>query len=156
MRFERLEPDAQMIFLSRLYTRLNSELFEARLKGIPVCIAGSPFEPDAAGYFHKPQPTDRHKNGYIVITRGFIEDSIKPCKYQWHQVVLLATILLHEMIHEYCYENGIDDAEHNEHWQAEAEKRYLHSPYTNGHHEADDEYLDPLFINVYLRNIRIN
>lgn len=156
MRFERLQPTEQMKFLTKLYTRLNAELFEGSLKGIPVTICDDLSEPNAAGFFHKPHPLVSHDNEYIAITHGFIEDSIKPCKYQWHQVVMLTTILLHEMIHEYCYENNIDDTNHNERWQAEAEKRHLHSPYMNGRHEASEEYLDPILVMTMIKNIRIN
>ncbi|MBR6171571.1 MAG: hypothetical protein IKQ49_00135 [Eubacterium sp.] len=35
----------------------------------------------------------------------------------------IITVLLHEMIHQYCSENDIDDTDHNEAFVAEAEKR---------------------------------
>lgn len=132
MRFENLSDDKQLDFLRRIYCKLNNICFDGKLRGIPVYIESAPDGIDAAGFFHRKYYGCIGDEDYIALTDVFVRESVIPCKYQWHQVAMIATVLLHEMIHEYCRENRIDDSDHNERWQEESKKRGLISVYVNG------------------------
>ena len=61
-----------------------------------------------------------------------LEDEIKKKPTQKAQVECLAEIMLHEMIHQYCFEYEIDDDDHSDEWQRIAEQHGLHSYYEFG------------------------
>ena len=43
-----------------------------------------------------------------------LADDIAKCKTIREQVHMLAETMLHEMVHQYCHENGINDENHND------------------------------------------
>ena len=118
MRFERLSFDDKINNLRRLHKHLNKHLFDNCLNEIAIDIENL----DARAMFHE---ADDH----ISICSTYISDVISSLTIK-DQILSLATVMLHEMIHQYCYEHDIDtfaDSEsgHNAAFIAEAWKHGL-------------------------------
>lgn len=109
-----------LMALEEAYGFLNSTFFESALSKSVIMISPTP---DSYGHF-TPWKSWKGKDGEgyceINIDAGTID---RPIEH------VIAT-LLHEMVHQYCYEHGIKDtsrggAYHNKRFKAEAEKRGL-------------------------------
>lgn len=151
MRFENLEWGKRIRFLQRLHKKLNKELFNGCLNDILIDIQN----------LNKFDEWDDCYAQYRTGNKEFLEffpprilfsleflDRLELFKTQKEQVMFLSQIMLHEMIHQYCHENGIVDDNHSEAWQEEAAKHGLHSVYCNG--ELCEEWLEPKPIFVIL------
>ena len=112
-------------FLEKAFDILNQQYFENALSKSVITIQKSP---RAYGHFTLYKAWEDDKTGYYEINIG-AETLNRP---------LPSTIatLVHEMTHQYCFENGIKDTSrggtyHNKRFKAEAERRGLmieHSP----------------------------
>ena len=113
MRFERLTFDDKINNLKRLHKHLNKHLFSNCLDEIDIDIEHL----DARAMFYE---ADDH----ISICSTYISDVISSLSIK-DQILSLATVMLHEMIHQYCFENNIDtfnssENGHNEKYIEEA------------------------------------
>ena len=143
MRFEKLEPQKQAACLWRLYKRLNTDVFCGSLRddvGIGVEIGPREY---AGSYTRR---TARIAPA-ITVSTVFIE-SLSKLKTQREQAAEIIRVLLHEMIHQYCDQNGIEDTDHGEAWQQAAAAHGLHSVYQNGNQV--EEWLDPEGLPAFL------
>ena len=129
--------------LKRLHRRINNQVFFGTLRDIPIflqyCIISQDGQ-DCCGAFNEDQES-------IYISELFVSDLAR-CRTQREQCVILCQTLLHEMIHQYCYEYGIDDTDHGTLWTDTAGKFHLISCYEYG--EPIQEHIEPLFEN-YIR-----
>lgn len=137
MRFELLSYAGKMETLKRMHRHINKHFFNNSLRDIPLDIENISKEEDLNGRFRVCDipgfPPEK-----ISISIEFEED-IAQLKTQKEQVLLLGSVLLHEAIHQYCYENGIEDKNHAGQWTEEAERHGLTSIYENG--EPVEEHL---------------
>ena len=137
MRFEQLTWDQQDRFLQRLHDRLNKRWFDGRLKTlakISIDNINKDGTDDIAAIYGDRYLVDwdRQICGYrkcILFSHEFIDD-VTNRKTQRDQVYDLARLMHHEMIHQYCDENGIPDRDpdgrdHNEAWAKAAEEHGL-------------------------------
>lgn len=112
-------------YLNKVFKLLNEEYFDNELEAPVITIQSTP---KAYGHFTPWESwttTDKHGNTTaqteINIGAGTLDRPIEN---------VVAT-LLHEMVHYYCYVNGIKDTSnkgryHNRRFKVEAEKRGLH------------------------------
>ena len=138
MRFELLSYSGKMEVLKRMHRHINKHFFNNSLRDIPLDIENISKEEALNGRFRACN-TPGFPPEKISISIEFVED-IAQLKTQKEQVLLLGRVLLHEAIHQYCYENGIEDKNHAGHWTKEAERHGLTSIYENG--EPVEEHLN--------------
>ncbi|MBR4908262.1 MAG: hypothetical protein IKZ43_04535 [Acidaminococcaceae bacterium] len=153
MRFEALEWEKQIAFLERLHKTINQEIFKGELKPVWIDIRnlnkGDPKDDCWARYF-------KEENGHyetmcidsvtqkvtypesIFFDHCFV-NTLEKKPTQKIQAYYLTAVMLHEMIHQYCAKNGIDDRNHSEQWQQAATDHGLHSVYKDG--EIQEESL---------------
>lgn len=163
MRFEKLDFPEQIKFLKRLHKRINKRLFNGELGKVFIDIENiNKYYEDgyeAAACFRK--TSDKYPELFpkaILISHEYERD-IESLPTQKEQILQLFGLLLHEMIHQYCYENGIDDGNHNEAWQKAAEEHGLISKYEDGKPSETIETLTSkgeLVLAITLENMRIN
>lgn len=153
MRFENLEFREQICFLRRLHKQLNKDLFDGQLKQISIDIENlnghRTKEKAFAEYLTETVPGIIPRK--ISFDHDFI-DYISQLKTQKEQGRLITQVLLHEMIHQYCAENGINDENHSDAWQQAAAEHGLHSIYKNG--EFQEEWALPV-AHIATINLRI-
>lgn len=154
MRFENLSEDQRYRFLQRLHKKLNKEVFNGDLEEIIVDVRDITKNRDIklfACYSRDPQ---QYYQRYGIFFSFEFVDRIKLLKTQKEQALYIVQTLLHEMIHQYCHENGIDDTDHSDEWQRVAAEHQLHSIYHNG--EMVEEWLDGLSIpGIIISNLKI-
>ena len=126
MRFEQLPHLSQIKTLERLHKYINQNLFENKLSKIDMDIVNIHTK-DAFGMFS----TNDIVGNRIAISYEMI-DVLSQLKYQKEQALCLGAVILHEMIHQYCYENNIDDSNHGGMWYETAKEHGLISIYENG------------------------
>ncbi len=130
MRYEQLTYSEKINTLKRLHRYINKHLFDNSLKTIALDIENLSKEAELYGMFSvKDYPEPQSEK--ISISYEFEED-IKKFKTQKEQALFLGMIVLHEVIHQYCYENGINDKDHSGKWTEIAENHGLTSIYENG------------------------
>ena len=135
MRFELLTRDQKIRFLQRLHNRLNNICFNGELK--PVVIDIENLNKDetnisaiyGARWKYNNDIMNEEMQKCIIFSLELIDDVSMQDK-QSEQFYLLASVLHHEMIHQYCDENGIEDREspdndHNQSWAKAAEEHGL-------------------------------
>lgn len=111
-------------YLEKIFKALNNEYFEGALSKPVITIQSTP---KAYGHFtlyDAWHTTNENQLKEINIGAGTLDRPIEN---------LVAT-LLHEMVHYYCFENGIKDVSrggtyHNKKFKSEAEKRGLRIEY---------------------------
>lgn len=110
-------------YLNHVYDVLNAAYFESALTRPVITIQSTP---KAYGHFTLFDAWDVHGNGQkeINIGAGTLARPIEE----------VAATLIHEMVHYYCYMNGIKETSrngtyHNQHFRIEAEKRGLSISY---------------------------
>ena len=128
MRFEVLTYSEKIKVLKRLHGYINKNLFDNSLKEILLDIENLSKEEDLYGSFSFGSDLLPEK---ISISHELI-DNVKRLKTQREQVLLLGAVVLHEAIHQYCFENGLDDEDHAGQWRETAEKHGLISIYESG------------------------
>lgn len=157
MRFEQLGWKQQIQILSTLHKMLNDLYFNGELEDVKVDIenlanpnvCGQDEGYINAGCFFKDKVLYISENGEmsqrykISISNDFINDALaneENCSDDDQKYYLTRT-MLHEMIHQYCYQNGIDEGDHNETWQQIAWDHGLDASYKDGLPQRE-EYLD--------------
>lgn len=147
MRFEELEYKQRQKLFKRVHKLLNIELFNGCLHDIPIDLCninkalpdGS--EDECSACFRL---TDG-ANPQILFSLEF-EDDISALQTQKEQKIMLVGVMLHEMIHQYCYENNIDDKNHSPAWQACAKEHGLIRVYEDGEPMHEELTLLPAFL----------
>ena len=88
----------------------------------------------------------------ILFDVKFIED-VGKLKTQKMQILLLARIMLHEMVHQYCRANGIDDkSDHDDQWYEIARQHGLeHGVDDDGTEWEDIERVRASWLYMYFR-----
>ena len=124
MRFENLGYHREQAFFQRLHRKLNKELFDGKLSDLEIDIR------NINGYRDEDAFACYHHHS-ILFSHEFFEYVVKQ-ETQKKQAECIVQVLVHEMIHQYCHENGIDDSNHSEEWQRAAEEHGLHSVYHDG------------------------
>ena len=130
MRFEKLTFDDKINNLKRLHKHLNKHLFNNCLDEIAIDIENL----DARGMFCE---ADDH----ISICSTYISDMISSLSIK-DQILSLATVMLHEMIHQYCYEHDIDTFDGSESGHNE---KYLEAAWKHGlivNEDLSEEHLE--------------
>ena len=134
MRFETLDYESTRNTLRRLHKRLNKNLFGGELHEVRLCVENldNPFSCNTPyPAFARFRSRDLMGNESISFDHSFA-DFLEGLETQREQVYMLTLVMLHEMIHQYCYENGIDDSGHGGEWSRIAEAHGLHSIFQNG------------------------
>lgn len=140
MRFEKLSQLEQKEVLVNLHHLLNEQLFNNELKTINISLENldnAMYQIDdafAVFFSHDFIFNSEMKmvRGERIIFSYEFCDAIAAYKTQREQRYLLVQVMLHEMIHQYCYETGLDDGDHNENFMREAEKHGLVCVYEAG------------------------
>jgi len=131
MRYEQLTHAGKMKTLKRMHRFINKHFFNNSLRVIPLDIENISKEEDLSGLFGVCDIPGFPYPEKISISHE-LEKDIEKMKTQKEQVLLLGTILLHEAIHQYCYENGIEDENHAGQWKETAKEHGLISIYEDG------------------------
>lgn len=110
-------------YLDKIFKLLNTEFFEGQLPAVIITIQSTP---RAYGHFTTYDAWHCQEDGFkeINIGAGTLDRPIEN----------VTATLLHEMVHEYCFIQGIKDtsragAYHNKRFKIEAEKRGLSIEY---------------------------
>lgn len=116
----------EVLFLEEAFDVLNERYFESALQKIAITIQSTP---RAHGHFTPWDSWDDNGNRIKEINIG-AESLRRPV----HNII---ATLMHEMVHYYCYVNGIKDTSrgnsyHNKRFKEESEKRGLVISYVNG------------------------
>lgn len=140
MRYEALDFKQKISFFQRLHKKLNKELFAGTLSALLIDVRNlNKTDDKSKWYFAKYCPADLHGPERILFTLDF-EDTLEQFQYQYQQANFITQIMLHEMVHQYCAQNSIDDSGHSEKWQQAAKDHGLISIYLNGN-GPEKEYL---------------
>lgn len=156
MRFENLSYSEKRAFLQRLHKRLNRQLFYGQLKPIDIIVENLSGPNGEKVCFAVYKKTFQYERGELQQSAKISisyegEDLIAKQHTQKDQAYIVTMLLLHEMIHQYCAENGIDEGNHNENWQRAAADHGLHSVYKNGVIQEEDLQLITLIVISSLR-----
>lgn len=123
MRYELMTDDQKEKMLERLHKKFNKLFYNNELTLPHFIIADyatskeSPGEEAWAGYLI---------NCDIISFSRAIDRDFSMCRTTIKQeTIFLARIMLHEMAHQYCSMNGIDDSNHNENWHNVAKSHGL-------------------------------
>lgn len=135
MRFEDFVREDQLRILDKLHRRLNRKLFNGELSQIDIRIEHTE---DTWANYRRELGGDQ----WIVVSEELIDLVLANRERQLDQVYVLSLVLLHEMIHQYCYEQGLEDEDHEGDWLREALAHGLR--YREGHFDPDTESLSPL------------
>lgn len=152
MRFEAMEYRQKMRFLQRLHATINREFFKGELKPVMIDIRNlnKTTGDDCLAMYCK---ADTLQPDRILFSHEFVE-VIAQQRTQRNQALIFFQVMLHEMIHQYCAENGIDEKEgHDEQWQQAAALHGLHSVYNAG--TLQEEWLEPWAARYAVDSIRI-
>lgn len=134
-----------MRMLIEIHTSLNKMLFDGRLKPIKMDICNihdSNIDGELNAVYRQrmitlPGVPDR----CILIDNLFVTDILPKAGDATDQMLLLMETVLHEMVHQYCDENGEDDQNHCGAWSEVANK---HGLYVEIWDEEHDDYLQEL------------
>lgn len=150
MRFEKLDFFQQINVLKRMHRLLNKHKFDGKLSEVSIDICNIEKTGDYYAMYIRACPKfGRFKNG-IAFSYSFEED-IEKEKTIRDQVYMIGLIMLHEMIHQYCHENGIDDSGHNQNFMDAAKEHGLHSIYKDGNFVEEDSWS----VWIWTENFRI-
>lgn len=141
MRFENMRYLDQQKILAQFHRKLNRDFFNNELNTIPISIENinkSNNQSDYAyamflqsEYLFDPKTKKIYCGEKICFDHIFV-DFIASQKYKKNQVFYISYIMLHEMIHQYCFEKGIDDSNHGNGWAKAAADHHFISNYENG------------------------
>ena len=119
-RIEEMAKDEQLESLCRLHDILNDGLFDGKLKRAFVPVIGKTFNTNDGCWMSIGRAGKRAGNQSFTALASFHPSPIEnicfdyftlqflACDYEpEEQVRFIAITLLHEMIHQYCYENGL-------------------------------------------------
>lgn len=146
MRIEMMSHKEKIRALNRLHKRLNREFFDGKLNSkilIDIGMLGEFNDSDVLGsfshaaYAYSEKTGEVYRTESITISRELINE-LRESKTQRSQLLCIATIMLHEMIHQYCYENGLP-LDHGREFCKAAEEHGLISIYEE--ERKIDEYL---------------
>ena len=119
MRYEKMTEEQQEAMLARLYRRLNKRLFNNELNPLPIWVVDKiDWTDDGEAWAAFSAEKQR------FYFSSILNDDLSTMKKD-DQLWFLASLLTHEMTHQYCWENGIDDSNHNAAFWEELEKRGL-------------------------------
>lgn len=141
MRFESMEFNNKISFLHRIHRMLNREIFNNELKDVLIDIRNLNKDPNKERCVAMYCKAESYQPERILFDYRFEDNYIASSRTQKEQAVLITQIMLHEMIHQYCAQKGIDDTAHSEAWQQKAEEHGLHSTYKDGNNA--EEWLKP-------------
>lgn len=110
MRFEKMSDDLRFYNLKRLNKCINKHCFNNELEEAEIDMCEGDEMDFFAIYYH---PTIYHHYHEILVSSETI-DRLANYNTIKKQEEALFIIVLHEMVHQYCYENGINDDDHNE------------------------------------------
>ena len=129
MNYVALDDDKKTLMLLRLYKRLNKRLYNNSLTLPEIQIADvlytrEKFSTCWAGF-------KQHTNSF-AFSRDIEKDFIEYRLSIEDQKRFLCAMMLHEMAHQYCFANKIDDSYHCQEWQDVANSHGLELKYTDG------------------------
>lgn len=138
MRFEQMPHAAKIKTMHRLHRFINKEFFDNKLQEIYLTIENLNKNNDDVwagfsrnAYLFNPETKTAYQSMKIAFAWEF-EEYLAEQKTQKMQALIMGHIMLHEMIHQYCYESGLDDSNHGGDWEQAAEEHLLHSIYRDG------------------------
>ena len=135
MRFEHLEYENRQAMFQRLHKLLNKALFSGKLRRVSIDVENvnmvDDLEQGVDGVFRRPIEGSCAQKAAILFSREFA-DSLALEKTETDQIERLSLVLLHQMIHQYCWERRIVDDDHNDIWQDVAFTHGLDSIYIDG------------------------
>lgn len=111
MRWENMTAEAKQKTLSRFHRALNRKLFAGELKEV---LLYADFVDGTDGGIISAFMCGENGHNCIFMT-GLYENMIERFATVKGQTLFCVVVLLHEMIHQYCYEHGIDGKEHADH-----------------------------------------
>lgn len=148
----------QIKALYRLHKRINHDFFDNGLKLIEINIENTNKgdRPDNFACFSRNailvnRETMTVYQGEKISFSWELLDYMAEQKTQKMQALIASGIMLHEMVHQYCFENGIDDTNHSGGWEEAAKEHNLISIYQDGEQIEDHptEHAEMLFYSFY-------
>lgn len=158
MRFEKMDYKQQKKSLYRLHKHINRDFFDNGLKPIEITVENinKGDRPDNFACFSRnavlvDRKTMTAYEGEKISFSWELVDYMAEQKTQKMQALIAGGIMLHEMVHQYCYENGIDDTNHGGGWEEAAREHNLISIYQDGEQVEDHptENAETLFYCLY-------
>lgn len=119
MRYEQLGYSQKMQMLKNLHTLLNQSFFDGKLNSVHLDVVS--LNDNSNMIYEGVFRVDAVLGECIEFSYEFEE----LLRIKENQLYFLTIIMLHEMIHQYCYENSIDDAGHNVKWLEVAKQHGL-------------------------------
>jgi len=126
VRYEQMTEDQQEKMLARLYKRLNKTLFDGKLEARPIWIVE---EIDWVSDGEAWAAFSAEKQRFFFSS--VINEDIKRLKKK-DQIFFLSCLMVHEMVHQYCWFESIDDSGHNEVFRKVAEDHGLKFEFVDG------------------------
>ena len=111
MKWENMTTEAKQKTLSRFHRSLNRRLFAGELQEV---LLYADFVGGTDDGIISAFRCEKSGHNCIFMT-GLYETMISRIQTVKEQPRFCVVVLLHEMIHQYCYEHGIDGKEHADH-----------------------------------------
>lgn len=112
MRYENLNHFEKLKLLHDIYDVINEFIMCKALTPAHIDICN--LKSELYAVFRVQQiPQLPHENILISHT---LEEDLTLAENEKIQIEFLAQVLLHEMVHQYCYEKNIDDRDHNKNY----------------------------------------
>lgn len=128
MRFAVLHNSDKIKNLARLHRRLNRVCYGGELsEEIVFDIANVHKRNENTAAVFRVYPTKELKP-QIIFDWNLTDVDFSLFETAKQEIRAAATVMLHEMAHQYCYENGIPDTVHGEEWKAVARAHGLEDP----------------------------
>lgn len=145
MRYEQQNHEGKLHTLRRLHRFINRDFFDSELMDCSIDIASVNSRQDIWAGFSRAGPK-------IIFVPGFA-DYMREQRSQRMQAVIMGHVMLHEMIHQYCFQNGIDDSNHAGGWKQAAAEHLLHSIYAGG--QLIEETMSPAAESLFYYHFRL-
>lgn len=134
MRFEDLSHARKVKNLKRLHSLINTKLFGGTLQPIAMDVALS-HRDDMTGHFRiLPYPPFK----MIILSHEYVE-ALKALS-EYDQKMAIGQVIIHEAVHQWCYEHGVTDdvtANHGGRWEESSEEHRL-MYWTSGEPDSED------------------
>lgn len=146
----------EQAMLNRFHNRLNECFFSGELKKVRLDfrnINKSDFRNDALGVFYRPFEGENFLDTPLIAIDRDLFDNICNGRDNEKWITCIVSTLLHEMVHQYCYENEIvdvdkDNGKHTEQFANVASEHGLMASRTDNN-DYRITFLDPDFWEVW-------
>lgn len=150
--FDDLPYNDQMRMLTEIHAALNKMQFNGMLKSIKMDICN--IHDNIAGKYNAVyrkylNPLTEQPDRCILIDSEYVMEILPAYGSPADQILCLMELVLHEMIHQYCDENGITDESHCGAWSEAANVHGLDVEIWDEEHDDYLQELDPEYLEEF-------